>query len=183
MKKTFPILVVLALVSAASSSVSAEQGPKNPEPAEKTHMESKSRAKIHESVMEVLRSREEFSVFRNAVESARLAELLESGRQMTLFVPTNKAFGEFPEATLTALTDPANDTMAENLLTFHMVRDRLPAKAIESGWVRTFYGKDVRFRAEKDLTMIGSAKIVETDIKAKNGIVHAIDTVLVPPAL
>ena len=116
----------------------------------------------------------------SAVTAAGLVDTLKGAGPFTVFAPTNDAFAKIPKADLDALL--ADKAKLTAVLTHHAIAGKVEAKDVKTGIVTMLDGTDVLLTVGKDGVTIGAAKIVKTDIQASNGVIHVIDTVILPPA-
>jgi uncharacterized surface protein with fasciclin (FAS1) repeats len=136
---------------------------------------------------------DDFSTLVTAVKAADLVEVLQSKGPFTVFAPVNQAFKDLPDGTLKTLLNKENITTLQSVLTYHVVKGNVMAEdvlaGIEKGGgklsVKTVSGKEftVMLKGENVVIMDqngNSAKILKTDIKASNGVIHVIDTVIMP---
>ena len=128
-----------------------------------------------------------------AVRAAGLVDTLQSPGPFTVFAPTNEAFAKLPAGTVDTLLKPENKKTLTNVLTYHVVPGRLSAKdlmeKIRTGngkaMLKTVEGEDLTF-AEKDGKLWiwdakgGSAQVTIRNVMQSNGVIHVIDTVLLP---
>ena len=128
-----------------------------------------------------------------AVKAAGLVDTLQSPGPFTVFAPTNEAFAKLPAGTVDTLLKPENKKTLTNVLTYHVVPGRLSAKdlmeKIRAGngkaMLKTVEGEDLTF-AEKDGRLWiwdakgGSAQVTIRNVMQSNGVIHVIDTVLLP---
>jgi uncharacterized surface protein with fasciclin (FAS1) repeats len=121
-----------------------------------------------------------FSTLKVALEKAELVSVLDKG-EFTVFAPTNDAFAKIPAETLNALL---NDKPAlTRVLLYHVIAGTLKAdKVLASKDLITANELNLKVSANQDGAFINSSQIIGTDILASNGVIHAIDTVLLPPA-
>ena len=125
----------------------------------------------------------DFSTLVSLVQQAGLADTLAHGGPFTVFAPTNEAFAKLPQSTLDALAaDPA---LLKKVLLYHVVSGRVSSgTAAAAGSATTLEGEDVHFTAIAGGGLkVNDSTVVAADIQAKNGVIHAIDTVLMPPSL
>ncbi|NJN54671.1 MAG: fasciclin domain-containing protein [Anaerolineae bacterium] len=125
-----------------------------------------------------------FTTLVTAVTAASLAETLSSEGPFTVFAPTDEAFAALPEGTLdTLLADPQG--ALTNVLLYHVVSGAVPAEAVVGlNAATTVAGEDVSITLEgSEVILNGTSKVIITDIEADNGIIHVIDTVLIPPSM
>ena len=145
-----------------------------------------------QNVAEVAMSAPQFSTLVTAVKAAGLAPALMNTKNITVFAPTNAAFAKLPKGTLQMLLKPENKATLVSILKYHV----LPMKAtaakvmkLKSGTnVKTLEGETMAVRLMDggvylDPFAAGKAKVTKTDIMASNGVIHAIDTVLIPPTV
>jgi len=122
-----------------------------------------------------------FNTFVKAVKAAGLTETLSGPGPYTVFAPTDAAFEKLPEGELDRLLEPANKEQLKELLTRHVVKGRLTDAEIKKmRSLETLNGKELPVRAEQDALMIGGAKVTQAGIDAENGVIHAVDTVMIP---
>ena len=120
-----------------------------------------------------------FSTLLAAVGAAELVDTLSGNGPFTLFAPTDEAFAALPEGTLENLLKPENKQKLVDILLYHVVAGEFAAgDVLSSGSIPSIYGQNLNVDA--DNVKIAGAKIIETNNKTKNGIVHVIDTVLIP---
>lgn len=121
-----------------------------------------------------------FTTLVKAVEVAGLVEALKGEGPFTVFAPNDEAFAKIPEETLNALLEDVEKLKA--ILLYHVVSGKVLAKDVKDGLsVDTLLGKPVNFSVKDDVVKINDATIIATDILAKNGVIHVIDTVILPP--
>ncbi|NML85651.1 fasciclin domain-containing protein [Polaromonas sp.] len=118
-----------------------------------------------------------FSTLVTAVKAAGLVETLKGAGPFTVFAPTDAAFAKVPKATLEGLL--ADKAALTKVLTYHVVAGKVMAADVKAGHVKTVQGTDLAMATEGGVTVNG-AKVVAADVAASNGVIHAIDTVLMP---
>lgn len=124
-----------------------------------------------------------FKTLLAAVKAAGLAETLSGEGPFTVFAPTDAAFAKIPEATLKDLLKPENKDKLVAILTYHVVPGRVFSEgALEAKSAKTVQGASVKISVKDGAAYVDNAKIVTTDINAANGVIHVIDTVIMPPA-
>ena len=117
-----------------------------------------------------------------AVKAAGLVETLKSDGPFTVFAPTDEAFAKLPKATLDSLLLPANKDKLTQILTYHVVPKRLTAAEVLKRKVfRTAQGQPLFLTGGAEEPMINGANLVKTDVRCSNGVIHVIDTVILPP--
>ncbi|MDN6627002.1 MAG: fasciclin domain-containing protein [Pisciglobus halotolerans] len=133
-----------------------------------------------DDIVEIALSTDDFSILVSALQKAELVETLQGDGPFTVFAPTNAAF----EKLLDELDVTAEELLAQpdlaKVLTYHVVPGKVMAADLEDGMMaETVNGEEVKFDLSGD-PMINQSMITDTDIEATNGVVHVIDTVLVP---
>ncbi len=118
-----------------------------------------------------------FNTLVTAVQAAGLVDTLKGPGPFTVFAPTDAAFAKVPKAQLDALL--ADKAMLTKVLTYHVVPGAVMAKDVKPGMVKTVEGGSLSLATAGGVTVNG-AKVVAADVKASNGVIHAIDTVLMP---
>jgi uncharacterized surface protein with fasciclin (FAS1) repeats len=120
----------------------------------------------------------DFSTLVSAIKAADLVDTLSGTGPFTVFAPTNEAFAKIPAATLTALL--ADKVKLTSVLTYHVVSGKVMAADVSKmKEATTVEGSTVKFDATNGV-MINDATVVIADIECSNGVIHAIDTVLMP---
>ncbi|RZL67070.1 MAG: fasciclin domain-containing protein [Variovorax sp.] len=118
-----------------------------------------------------------FKTLVTAVQAAGLVDTLKGTGPFTVFAPTDEAFAKVPKAQLDALL--ADKAKLTKVLTYHVVPGAVMAKDVKPGMVKTVEGGSLTLATAGGVTVNG-AKVVAADVKASNGVIHAIDTVLMP---
>lgn len=116
-----------------------------------------------------------------AVKAAGLVDTLKSPGPFTVFAPTDEAFAKLPAGTVDALLkDPEK---LKGILTYHVVSGKvMAADVVKLKSAKTVQGAPVKISAKGGMVMLNNAKVVKTDIATDNGVIHVIDTVIMPPA-
>jgi len=123
----------------------------------------------------------QFETLVAAVGAAGLADTLKSPGPFTVFAPTDDAFAALPEGTVEVLLKPENKDKLIAILTYHVVPGRMMASdVVGADKLKTVQGGALDVSVSGDDVMIGKAKVVATDVAASNGVIHVIDTVLLP---
>ena len=118
-----------------------------------------------------------FTTLVTAVKAAGLVDTLKGPGPFTVFAPTDAAFAKVPKATLDALL--ADKAALAKVLTYHVVPGKVMAADVKAGKVKTVQGQEITITTMGGV-MVDNAKVVATDVAASNGVIHAIDTVLMP---
>ena len=135
-------------------------------------------------IVDIAASDKNFSTLVAAVKAAGLAETLKGDGPFTVFAPTNAAFAKLPRGTVQNLLKPENKAKLVALLTYHVVPGKVTAadvvKLKNNTPVKSVQGSAIRVRTRPGV-MVNNAKVIKTDILADNGVIHVIDTVIMPP--
>jgi len=124
----------------------------------------------------------EFTTLAKALGAAGLVDTLKSKGPFTGFAPTDAAFAKLPAGTVESLLKPENRDMLTAILTYHVVAGEVKAAdVVKLDEAKTVNGKMVTVKANGGTVMINDAKVTATDIAASNGVIHVIDTVILPP--
>ena len=135
-----------------------------------------------ETIVDVAAANGSFNTLVAAIQAAGLEETLSSEGPYTVFAPTDEAFAALPEGTLDQLLLPENQEALTEILTYHVVEGAVPSSEIESGAVPTVEGEDLNVAVDANGVMVNdTATVVQPDVAADNGVIHVIDTVLLPP--
>lgn len=196
MKTFFGLVAAPALVLAACNS-SAEDAAATSETAAATEASaaaSTATPAASGTIVEVAQGNGDFSTLVSAVQAAGLAETLSGAGPFTVFAPTNAAFAKIPAATLQGLLTPEQRDALTGVLTYHVVSGRVDAATLVeqirasggSATLTTVQGGTLTARvgADGSVTLTdaagGTSRVVQTDVAASNGVIHAIDTVVMP---
>jgi uncharacterized surface protein with fasciclin (FAS1) repeats len=138
-----------------------------------------SMAKI--DVVETAKEAGDFTTLVKALDAAGLVETLKGEGPFTVFAPTDAAFKKLPEGTVENLLKPENKDKLTAILTFHVVPGKVMSGDIKGKTTQaeTVEGGELSIDATDDV-MVGNAKVTKADIAASNGVIHVIDTVLMP---
>lgn len=138
---------------------------------------------LHDDIVATAVKAGSFKTLVAAVKAAGLAATLEGTGPFTVFAPNDDAFAKLPKATLDDLLKPENKTKLTAILTYHVVSGKVMSKSLAGKATKTksVQGAELSIDATKDV-MVENAKVVKADIETSNGVIHVIDTVLMPPA-
>ena len=132
------------------------------------------------TIVEVASESGQFKTLVSAIKAADLADTLSGTGPFTVFAPTDDAFDKLPAGTVENLLKPENKQKLRDLLTYHVVPGKVMAADVKSGPVKTVNGKSVALKAEDGKVTVDDAHVTKADINASNGVIHVIDTVLMP---
>ncbi len=137
--------------------------------------------KATQNVVEIAASNPDFSTLVTAVKAAGLAQTLSGTGPFTVFAPTNAAFAKLPAGTVENLLKPENKDQLVSILTYHVVAAKVTAAdVVKLDTATTVQGGVADITVSGDKVMIDNANVVKTDIMGSNGVIHVIDTVLMP---
>ena len=139
-------------------------------------------ASTNKDIAQTAASSPQFTTLVSLLKKAGLVGALEKGT-FTVFAPTNAAFAKLPKSTLTAVGK--NPTLLKKVLTYHVVKGKAPAAKVvtlDGKSVKTLGGQGVKIAVRGGKVYLnGSTQVTKTDVMASNGIIHVIDTVILPP--
>lgn len=115
-----------------------------------------------------------------AVQAAGLVDTLKGDGPFTVFAPTDEAFAKLPEGTVEMLLKPENKDKLVAVLTYHVVGGQVMSTDIKPGAVKTVQGQEVKVSVTDGDVLVNNAKVVKADISTSNGVIHVIDTVILP---
>lgn len=118
-----------------------------------------------------------FTTLVTAIKAAGLVDTLKSAGPFTVFAPTDEAFAKIPKATLDGLL--ADKAALTKVLTYHVIPGKVMAKDVKAGAVKTVQGQELTITTNTGV-MVNKSTVTATDINASNGVIHVIDTVLMP---
>ena len=122
-----------------------------------------------------------FNTLVAAVKAADLVETLKGKGPFTVFAPTDEAFAKLPPEAVADLLKPENKKKLVSVLTYHVVAGEVPAsKVVKLTGAKTVNGQQVDVKVDGDAVMVDGAKVIATDITCSNGIIHVIDSVILP---
>jgi uncharacterized surface protein with fasciclin (FAS1) repeats len=173
-------MAALAVVVAVAMSALATTAPAQPTQT----------AATKKTVVTVAAGDKRFTTLVALVKQAGLVKALSGKGPFTVFAPTNAAFAKLKRTAPETYAAVAGDkALLTKVLTYHVVGKRVPstaavAAAKKKASVKTVQGERIRLTLKGGkLTLNGTSRVIVADVKAKNGVIHAIDTVIVPPSL
>lgn len=144
---------------------------------------SRAGASAQTDIVETAQAAGQFQTLVAAIGAAGLAETLKGPGPFTVFAPTDDAFAKLPEGTVESLLKPENRDKLTAILTYHVAPGQLmAADVVGSTRLATVNGASIPVEAVSGAVRVGDAQVVAADVVASNGVIHVIDTVLLPPA-
>lgn len=132
-------------------------------------------------IVDVAASNESFTTLVAAVQAAGLVETLKGEGPFTVFAPTDEAFAALPDGTVESLLKPENKDQLIAVLTYHVVPGKvMAADVVKLDEAATVQGQSVDIKVKGSKVMIDGAKVIQTDITTTNGVIHVIDSVILP---
>lgn len=173
MKKSIVTLAVFAAALTVTPSLTAgeETGSKN---------YSATAATSGKDLVAVAASADDFKTLVAAVKAAGLVETLQGKGPFTVFAPTDAAFAKLPAGTVESLLKPENKEKLAAILAYHVVPGKVMAAEVKTMKAATVNGQELSIKAEGGKVTVDNAKVIKTDVAARNGVIHVIDTVVLP---
>jgi len=124
---------------------------------------------------------ENFNTLVTAVKAAGLVDTLKGTGPFTVFAPTDEAFAKLPPGTIENLLKPENKAKLQSILTYHVVPGKVMAEdVVKLNSAKSVEGQNIAIKTMNGGVMVENAHVVKTDVMASNGVIHVIDTVLLP---
>jgi uncharacterized surface protein with fasciclin (FAS1) repeats len=140
-----------------------------------------SQAKQQKDIVDTAVAAGKFKTLAAALTAADLIETLKSKGPFTVFAPTDKAFAKLPKGTVEDLLKPENKKKLVAVLTYHVVPGRvMAADVVKLSKAKTVQGSEVKIRVTEGKVYVDKALVTATNIMAGNGIIHVIDSVILP---
>ena len=134
----------------------------------------------NQNIIGIAAGNDDFSTLVAAVKAAGLVDTLSGDGPFTVFAPTNDAFAKLPKGTVESLLKPENKEQLTAILTYHVVPGNVMAADVKPGSVATVNGQKVKVATSGGGVTVDGAKVVKTDIVGTNGVIHVIDSVILP---
>ena len=133
-------------------------------------------------IVAVAAGADNFKTLVAAVKAAGLVETLQGTGPFTVFAPTDEAFAKLPAGTVENLLKPENKDKLIAILKYHVIPGKVLAADVKTMEVKTVEGQNVKLVVSAEGVTVDKAKVVKTDVMAENGVIHVIDTVIIPKA-
>jgi len=186
MRRILPVAAVLALAlttaacgsddadTAATSAPATTSASATPSPSPSESMASA-------DIVDTAVAAGDFTTLAAALEAAGLVETLKGEGPFTVFAPTDEAFAKLPAGTVETLLKPENKAKLTRILTYHVVSGKvMAADVVKVKSAKAVSGDTLTVMTQGSNVMIDKAHVVKTDIAASNGVIHVVDTVLLP---
>jgi transforming growth factor-beta-induced protein len=175
------LIIVFALVLAACAPAAPAEPTEMPMPEPTAVPTEEPSAVPSNTIVDIAVGNPDFSTLVAALGAADLVDALSGEGPFTVFAPTNEAFAALPEGTLDELLLPENKQKLTDILLYHVVSGSvLAADVVTLSEAETLLGQNVAITVDMDKVMVNEANVVATDIIADNGVIHVIDSVILP---
>ncbi|MBD2570405.1 fasciclin domain-containing protein [Anabaena lutea] len=136
------------------------------------------------NIVEIAESNGSFTTLIKALNAAGLTEVLKGNGPFTVFAPTDAAFADLPQDAVKDLLKPENKEVLVKVLTYHVVPGKVLSTDLKSGEVKSLQGDPINVKVDKVTGVtVNDAQVTQADIQGSNGVIHVIDTVILPPSL
>ncbi len=136
------------------------------------------------NLVETLAASKSHQTLYSAVKAAGLGDALKGEGPFTILAPTDDAFADLPKGTIESLLKPENKQKLAAILSYHVIPSKAMAADVmklDGKSVKTLQGDTLPIKVASKTVMVGKAKVIQADLNASNGVIHVIDTVLMPP--
>ena len=169
-KLILPVVVLVVALATAAVALGGNDSGSTAQPA----------AKPTKNIVQTAVAAGDFDTLVSLVKRAGLAKTLSGKGPFTVFAPTDAAFKKVPASTLEALLK--DRAALRNVLLYHVAAGRYPAKrVVKQKSIETLAGQRVKVSTRGDTVRVAGAKVVQADVRTSNGVIHAINRVLIPP--
>ncbi|MBD2297694.1 fasciclin domain-containing protein [Nostoc sp. FACHB-190] len=137
----------------------------------------------NKTVVALAESSSSFKTLTAALKAAGLIDTLQGAGPFTIFAPTDEAFAKLPKEALNDLLKPENKEVLVKILTYHVVAGKVLSSDLKSGQVTSLQGDPIAVKVDENGVVVNDGKVTQPDIQGSNGVIHVIDTVILPPSL
>lgn len=135
------------------------------------------------NIVSIAADNPDFTTLVAALKAADLVDALQADGPFTVFAPTNAAFEKLPAGTVESLLKPENKDKLVSILTYHVVPGQVLAKdVVKLDSADSLQGDDIHINVSMGKVTVDNANVIATDIKGSNGVIHVIDSVILPSA-
>lgn len=177
-----PLIAIAAAFSVVSHSIAVAQSPEptvSPTPKASPTPSVNTRNLTVTQLLQQASSAGSFTTLAAAIKAAGVGTALPKGQKVTIFAPTDAAFATLPAGTVEKLVKPANRALLARILAYHVAPGEYTSKQLPNGNLKTL-GGGISLDIQPGRVIVNDAKVVQADIVAANGVIHAIDRVLLP---
>jgi uncharacterized surface protein with fasciclin (FAS1) repeats len=133
-------------------------------------------------IVAVAAGADNFKTLVAAVQAAGLVETLQGAGPFTVFAPTDEAFAKLPAGTVESLLKPENKEKLIAILKYHVIPGKVVAADVKTMEAKTVQGQKVKLKVSDTGVTVDNANVIKTDVIAENGVIHVIDSVILPKA-
>ncbi|MGG6266354.1 fasciclin domain-containing protein [Leptolyngbya sp. AN03gr2] len=180
--RTLSLMAMLTVIAGASVQQSLQAQSKIETSSQNTTLAQASPRQTN-TIVDIAAANPNFSTLVTALKAAGLTGTLSGNTPLTVFAPTNQAFAALPKGTLEALLKPENRATLRKVLTYHVVPGAVESRTLRSGRVASVEGNPVTIAVNRNQIQVNNARVTSADVRARNGVIHVIDRVLLPPDL
>lgn len=182
-KPTLQKVLLCSLLLTIGTTTAANAEPmKSEQISDNLSQETLTVAQAEPDIVSIASSNESFSTLVQAVKAADLAETLQGDGPYTVFAPTNEAFAMLPDGLVEFLLQPENKDLLVDVLTYHVVSGDVRARDLETGSVESLNG-GLSIAVASNSVIVNNASVIQADVVASNGVIHAVNRVLLPEGL
>lgn len=134
-----------------------------------------------DDIIETAKSAGTFKTLTAALDAAGKTSMLKEKGPYTVFAPSDEAFAKLPKGTVEDLLKPENKEKLGKILAYHVVSGKVMAADVKTMMAKTANGAELDIKVTGSDVMVNKAKVVKADVAASNGVIHVIDSVLMPP--
>ncbi len=174
---TLSLLLTLGITTAANAETLSSSTQRNANSSTPIQL-----AQAEENIVSIASNNENFSTLVQAVQAADLVETLQGEGPFTVFAPTNEAFAQLPDGLVEFLLQPENKDLLTDLLTYHVVSGNVTSDQLETGTVEALNG-ELMIDVSEESVSVNDANVIQADVEASNGVIHAVNQVLIPEGL
>ncbi|GCL41200.1 beta-Ig-H3/fasciclin [Dolichospermum planctonicum] len=124
-----------------------------------------------------------FKTLIKALTAAGLTDTLQGDGPFTIFAPTDAAFAKLPQDAVQDLLKPENKEILLQVLTYHVVSGKVLSSDLKSGELKSLQGDPITVKVDTNGVQVNDAKVTKADIQGSNGVIHQIDTLILPPSI
>lgn len=181
LQKSFVAAVVAAIGFSGSSLMTSPVLAETCNSSQASSEKKEGYAKSKSDIVDTAVAAGSFNTLAAALKAADLVDVLKGEGPFTVFAPTDEAFSKLPAGTLENLLKPENKEQLRAILTYHVVPGKVKSKDVAGMTsAKTVNGAELSIKVEGDRVMINNSNVAKADVRASNGIIHVIDTVLIP---
>ena len=174
--------VTFQMAQAQDHPTTAEHPTKAEHPAKAEHPTKAEHPGTSNDIVAVASSAGNFTTFVTVIEAAGLVEKLQGKGPFTVFAPTDEAFAKLPAGMLEDLLEPANQAKLAGVLACHVVPGKIMVADMKTMKATNVSGQDLIITIDEGIVTVDDARVVKADLVTSNGVIHAIDTVIIPAA-